>query len=61
MKDVRDKHNAIEEARWWGCVFFVSVSLCLCQMLDARVGDKCRDWAGTGLRQISVVRSEAVA
>ena len=30
-------------------------------MLDVRVGDKGRDWAGTGQRQISVVRSEAVA
>ena len=46
MRDVTDTHNAIEEAECWGCVylFCVSVSVCWCQMLDVRVGDKGRDW-----------------
>ena len=50
MRDVTDTHNVTEEAECWGCVylFCVSVSVCWCQMLDVRVGDKDRDWAGTG-------------
>ena len=50
MRDVTDTYNATEEAECWGCVylFCVSVSVCWCQMLDVRVGDKDRDWAGTG-------------